>query len=153
MTWAITQATTADAHYIAPRMSPADAAEVWASGHRTPLEALLRSIDMSIEAWAWRFDGIPACLFGFSAPSLLGDWANPWMLGTPDVRRHRFTLLRHYRGYVARMLEQFPLLWTMVDDRHAACLRWLKWTGFEIGEPEPYGVEGLPFRPVKIARA
>lgn len=151
--WAIAPATHADARWIAPRMSPADAAEVWAAHHRTPLEALEASMAMSLEAWTWHTDGQPACMFGFAAASLLGDWANPWMLGTPAVRRHRFAFLRNYRAQIDRMLEAFPTLMTMVDVRHTICLRWLKWTGFEIAEAAPYGIDNMPFHRVQIVRA
>lgn len=150
--WAIAPATPADARWIAPRMSPADAAEVWVAGHLTPAESLANSMQMSLESWTWHIDGEPACMFGFAAASLLGDWANPWMLSTPAVRRHRFAFLRNYRAQIDRMLDVYPTLMTYVDARHTACLRWLKWTGFEIGDTEIYGVEGLPFRRVTIAR-
>ena len=33
-----------------------------------------------------------------------------------------------------------------VDDRNTCAIRWLKWMGFTIHEPEPYGVANLPFR-------
>lgn len=153
MTWAILPATTADARWIAPRMSAADAAEVWAAGHRTPLEALENSLQVSLEAWTWHVDGEPACMFGFAAPSLLGDWANPWMLSTPLVRRHRFAFLRNYRAQIDRMLDVYPTLMTMVDARHSLCIRWLGWAGFELHNAEPYGPDGVLFHRVSIARA
>ena len=153
MTWAISQATIADARWIAPRMSVADAAEVWAAGRRIPLDALLHSMEMSIEAWTWRFDGEPACMSGVAVPSLLGEWANPWLLTTPLVRRHPVGFIRAYRGESERVLRLFPRLVTMVDARHSVCLRWMQWIGCEIGEAEPYGVGGELFRRVSLARA
>lgn len=153
MSWRVSPAVTADAHWIAPRMSAADAAEVWAAGRLTPLAALTRSMEMSLEARTWHVDGEPACMFGFAVPSLLGGWANPWLLSTPEVRRYRYVFLRNYRAELDRILTQFPVLVTMVDARHTVCLRWLKWTGFEISEAEPYGVEGEPFHRVALARA
>lgn len=153
MTWTIEQATAADAHKIAPHMTAADAAEVWALGHWSPLEALLRSISLSVKARTWLVDGEPVCIFGFATPSLLGDTANPWMLGTGALRAHKYAFLRNYRSQIDHMLAHYPVLETWVDNRHAVCLRWLKWTGFDIAEQEPYGVEGLPFRRVSIVRA
>lgn len=151
--WTIEQATVADAHRIALHMTPADAAEVWAIGHWTPLQALLRSISLSVRARTWFVDGEPVCIGGFAVPSLLGDTANPWMLGTPALRASKYAFLRNYRTQIDYMLAHYPVLETWVDARHNVCLRWLKWTGFDIYEPVPYGVDGLPFRKVEIVRA
>lgn len=153
MTWTIEQAAATDAHRIAPHMTPADAAEVWALGHWTPLQALLRSISLSVNARTWFVDGEPVCIFGFATSSLVGDHANPWLLGTPALKAHTFAFLRNYRAQIDYMLAHYPVLETMVDARHTICLRWLKWTGFDIAEALPYGVEQLPFNHVSIARA
>jgi len=153
MTLTIEQATATDAHRIAPHMTPADAAEVWAIGHWTPLQALLRSISLSVRARTWFVDGEPVCIFGFATASLVGETANPWMLGTPALKAHTFAFLRNYRAQIDYMLAHYPVLETYVDARHTVCLRWLKWTGFTIYEPAPYGVDGLPFSKVAIVRA
>jgi hypothetical protein len=39
------------------------------------------------------------------------------------------------RRTVARWLMMFSALRNVVDDRYAAAHRWLRWLGFEIGEP------------------
>lgn len=68
MSQSLAQATPTDAAYIAPRMSAADAAEAWAAGRLKPLDALLRSMELSIESWTWRVDGEPAAMFGYAVP-------------------------------------------------------------------------------------
>ena len=145
MTWTIEQATATDAHRIAPHMTPADAAEVWASGRRTPLEALLQSLRLSLQSWTWHVDGEPACMFGVATPSLLGEIGSPWLLSTPLVKRHTFAFLRNYRGQINRILDIYPVLMNYVDARHTVCIRWLKWTGFTVYDPEPFGPDGAPF--------
>ena len=153
MKQALAQATSADAAYIAPRMSAADVVEVWAAGRLTPLQGLLRSMEMSIESWTWRVDGEPAAMFGYAVPSLLGEWANPWLLSTPLVRRHPFAFLRLYRAERDRVMAQFPKVVVMVDARHAVCLRWLSWMDFEVEPAVPYGAEGELFHKVTFERA
>lgn len=153
MNWTIQQATMADAHAVAQRMSPADAAEVWASGRRTPLQAAQESVALSMWAKTWLLEGVPGCIYGIASASMIGDSALVWMLSTDLVRRYKTAFLRHYRGEIDQMLEIYPLIYTMVDARHTVCLRWLRWTGFEVKDAVPFGPDQMPFSYVSIARA
>jgi len=48
------------------------------------------------------------------------------------------------------MLAVYPRLVNHVDERNEASKRWLSWLGFELGEPEPHGPFGIPFRPFRL---
>lgn len=152
MTWAIVQATEDHARWIAPRMTAEDCAEVEAAGLE-PLKAILTSHRLSLWSQTWLVDDEPACMFGFATPSMLGPLAQPWMLGTNLVRRHKIAFLRNYRVQIGRMLDVFPVLETVVDARHAVCLRWLKYSGFEILETADYAGRGVPFTRVRLERS
>ena len=67
---------------VANAMRLADRAEVWASSHSRPAEALARSIKRSRYTRAAISGGQPACIFGVAAWSLTGDVGSPWLLGT-----------------------------------------------------------------------
>ena len=41
--------------------------------------------------------------------------------------------------------QEFPYMFNYVDVRHKEAIRWLKWLGFTLNEPTPYGPFGLPF--------
>jgi|SRR5579859_6373239 len=150
MNWTVQPATDADAVLLAPRMRAADAAEVWASAHMDPLDGLRHSIAASTVAYTWIIEGVPGCVYGVSSYWSVGGSGNPWLLTSDLVDRHRMTFLRHYRAYLVEIQAVWPVLETWVDARHQVCLRWLAWLGFEIGEPVPFGMDGLPFVPVKL---
>jgi len=47
--------------------------------------------------------------------------------------------------WVRRQSEKFSLLYNYVDARNVKSIKWLRWLGFQLDEPAPYGVRGLPF--------
>lgn len=152
MTWHIAEATEDHARWIAPRMTAADAAEILAGSRRSPLEGLLQSLRLSLKSWTWLVDGEPACMYGVVAPVLVGRLGSPWMLSTPLVKKHTFAFLRNYRSQINEMLGMYPVLVNFVDARHTVCIRWLKWTGFRVGDPEPFGPDGAPFCRFELTR-
>ncbi|MCR4296521.1 MAG: hypothetical protein NUW21_13380 [Elusimicrobia bacterium] len=152
----ILPATLDHALDLAPRLRAEDAAEVLASSGRSPFEALAFAVAYSDEASALLFDGEVACLYGVAAirESFLGPpvaWSI-WLLGSDALRRHRRTFVRLSREVVAILRARYAVLFNFVDARYVAALRWAEWLGFEVGEPRPYGVAGLPFRLITLSR-
>ena len=145
MGWLIRPATLTDAASVAARMSPADAAEAWAAGRQTPLQAAETSVAMSVWSNVWLVDGVPGCIYGVATANLIDDTALVWMLSTDLVKRHSIAFLRNFKAEIGKMLEIYPTLYTAVDARHSVCLRWLRWTGFDVQEPAAFGAAGLPF--------
>jgi hypothetical protein len=93
------------------------------------------------------------CIFGVAPVSILSDVAAPWLLATPLLGVHRRTLIAVARAYVAQMLGEYPVLTNYVDDRNAPSIRFLRWLGFSIGEPERFGVAGRLFRRFELRGA
>ena len=145
-------ATVDHARALAPRMRAADAAEVWASGRLSPLEALERSLALSPMAWVGMVDGEPACIFGAASASLLGGEGVPWLLGSDLIERHQRAFLRRNREYVRQMQAAFPVLRNMVDARNEVSIRWLRWLGFTIEPAVRWGAAGMPFHPFWMTR-
>lgn len=135
---------------IAANMRRSDADEVAAASGASPLSALEAGLACSTAAWTALEDGEAICMFGVGAPSLLSDQGAPWMLGTGRVERHGRRLVVEGRRYVGEMLALHPRLLNFVDERNAAAKRWLARLGFALGEPEPFGVASLPFRPFRM---
>lgn len=131
---------------IADSMRKEDRDEVWASHHHTPMHALRVSVGISSKVFtACDSLGVFA-MFGV-APygSLFSDTGVPWMLGTDRVRRNAIEVMRHTASYIEDLQEGFSKLVNWVDARNTISIRWLRHFGFTIEEPEPYGMEGLPF--------
>lgn len=118
---------------VAMNMRRADREEVWASGRRTPLEALRISLNMSQKAWTAMAGDVPFAMFGV-APSLFVPWLGvPWMLATPTIEAARIPFLRQSRHFVDEMQSDFRVLENYVSAENTVSLKWLKFCGFNIG--------------------
>jgi hypothetical protein len=65
----------------------------------------------------------------------------PWLLGSAEVERIPVTFLRASRHYVDHFLKLCAGLENYVDARNTLSIQWLKWLGFMIEDPQPFGVE------------
>jgi hypothetical protein len=139
MNWAIVPATAEHADAMAPNVAAPDMAELRTLTDTDVYAVLRKHIEYSLFASTWLIDDEPAAMGGLYAAQLLGDTGYAWMLGTELIRRHRVTFLRNYVYQLDKMLAIFPIIETHVDARYKSCLRWLKWTGFEIEQAEPMG--------------
>jgi len=90
-------------------------------------------------------DGKLANMFGVSPINFVQGIGSPWMLATPEFDRHPRAVIRHCRRYIPPMLAVFPHLVNHVDARNVRSVAWLRWLGFEMHDPEPYGPYGVPF--------
>lgn len=141
----IVRATPEHAIAIAQNLRLDDRRELWAASASQPTRTIMRSIKASTWANVGLVDGVPACVFGVVQVGLFGPAAVPWAMTTPLVDRHRRAFMRHSRQWVDKMTADHALLFNYVDARYSAAIRWLRWLGFDIMSPEPYGPFGLPF--------
>ena len=145
---ALIPATSRHALLLAPHMRRADVDEVWAAGRVEPREALRLSLDRSLVSWAWVSPDRVLAVGGVGAgPSgALGNSGVPWLLGAEAINRHPAAFLRMSLEVTRRARMMFPHLFNWTDDRHHASHRWLRWLGFTLADPAPFGALGLPFR-------
>ena len=95
-------------------------------------------------AWTGLIDGVPAMIFGCTQ-SPLKDTGEVWALGTPALDGLPRQVLVWGRKQLAAMLDIFDQLENFVFAENVRSLRWLRSLGFEISDPEPYGVKGEKF--------
>lgn len=145
MTAAIVPARLEDIPHIAPYVRPDDVRELWAIACLTAEDALVRSFGISDVSWTGLIDGKPVCMLGATVGSLLSNIGRPWMIGTEMLDRHQMAFLRRCRPKVQEMLSQYGRLENYVDERNVRAVNWLRWLGFTIEAPEPYGAFRLPF--------
>lgn len=131
-------AVTADAEDLAPRLRVSDLAEIAAGTGRDPLSVLLAGVESEAEALLvdGRVEGLCGCANGA-----------PWLLGSPALTRRPLDLLRPARAVVADWLRVYGVLLNYVHAEHRESVRWLKWLGFTVEDPQPLGVRGEMFRP------
>jgi hypothetical protein len=132
-------------------MREADKVEVMASCGRSPVDALYESVYGSTRCWTGMVDDKPAFIFGVAPLSLMGGVGSPWLLGTDKVLEVKREFLENSKPYVAEMWLLFPTLKNFVDVRNKVSIRWLKWIGFSMLEPIPYGINGELFHPFELS--
>lgn len=91
---------------------------------------------MSSECWTGYVDSKLICCWGLIPPTLLSNQAYLWMHCTPDIRDHKFLLVRHSQIVVAKMLERYPRIVGDCLLDASDSIRWLKWLGATFGEPQ-----------------
>ena len=131
-TMALVQAIAAD-------MRQADIDEVWAAGHKTPLEALVDGWEASQYATIAMNGDEPACMFGLVKRDLLSGTGIIWMLGTNATFKYRREYLKRTPSVIDEMLTVCPRLCNMVHSKNINSIRWLRWLGFTIDDPVPHG--------------
>ena len=144
----ITQSVDDDVDYIAANMREQDKQEIHYTSGAQPLEALARAYVDSRACYTVHVDGRPAMMVGTVPVSLLEQRGSIWMLGTPDFHRvrfgkHEFVLMWQV---LSDLISPYRLVENYVYDGNKRSLKMLRFLGFEIGEPEPYGLHRKLFR-------
>ncbi len=132
-------------YQLAHKVRQADIDELMDGFGVNQYEALRVSLSMSTHAWAGMIDDDVVCMFGVSPYSLLGSKGMPWFIGSDAVEEHQMAFLRRNKRYVKKMNKAFPYMLNWVDARNTVAIGWLKWLGFKIYEPKPWGIKGMPF--------
>lgn len=151
----LTRATPEHITQMLGRIRQADIDE-FAAGHSlTPERAMDIGLKISSHCWAGIWHGRAIAIAGLYPTSFVGDHAHPWMVGTRDLERPevRRDFLELSRSMVRYMVSIYPNLDNWVDARNRLAVRWLKWLGFTMHAPEPYGPQGLPFLYFEMRRA
>ena len=131
---------------IIPYLRQADAREIWAAAGLSPGFAVAYSIAYSRDAWAVLLDGKPAVVFGVGVMADAGNILGiPWLVATDEIERHPVRFYRTSKKVIALMKRRYARLMNWVDARNTLSVRWLKWAGFTIEEPAPWGAQGLMF--------
>lgn len=109
-------------------------------------QCLQRSVRVSEECHMLAtVDGEPVALFGVAPVSMLGGMACPWVLGTDAFMAHPRDIVVLGKRMVLKWASRYDLLFNFVDARNVRSIAWLRHIGFQVLEPQPYGLEGLPF--------
>ena len=135
--------TASDVLHIAENMRAVDRQEIWDSHHALPLQALRLSTQLSSLSWAIRrpeFD-LAVGVIGVCPNPSSPDCGTPWLLATNDFDEVGLRVLRESRDMVARMLEEHSFLENWVSACNLTHIKWLKWSGYELDDPAPFGAE------------
>jgi len=141
----IIRATKEHALMLAGEMREADVDELWAGLRLKPLNAVLHSLEVTRNPRAGLADGKVMVMFGVAQHTHLTLTGYPWLLSSRGIHKHAKQFLKQTRFFLEEMKEEFDLLENFVDARNTQAIRWMKWMGFQIEDPVPWGVDQLPF--------
>lgn len=125
-----------------------DVQECQASSGYSAQTAVRRGFARSPKTWAIMLNGRPVAAFGASYGSMLSGVGVPWLLGCEELNHNaevRKALRKRSKEFRDLLLGEFDRLENWEDLRNGVSLKWLKWLGFKMDEPKPYGVSGLLF--------
>lgn len=145
-------ATHGHAYDITPRLRLADVDEIRALA-RDETHAITLAIDNSPIAMTWLVNGVPACIFGVAATTLLDNSGRPWLVSSDSVPAYPMTFLRGCKRLLPEILAMYPHLENYVDSRYACAVQWLRWLGFTIHPAEALGPNGVLFHRFEMGRA
>ena len=109
---------------------------------RRVLESGLRTSTFACTGMA---EGKVVTIFGVAPGSMIGGTGIPWLVATDDLVKYQFAFLRRCRNGVNAMLSVYPYLENYVDERNHIAKTWLRWLGFTLDKPAPYGIDGKKF--------
>lgn len=141
----VTAGRMEDCLYVASGISPADETEIAAASGLTPHAALRLCFLRSFRCWKVVYGDEPIFVFGLSRENW--RWVTPWAFSTPAAARIGISFARGSRQIAHRLFSVYPYMRNYVDSRHSRSIRWLRFMGFRLGRPEPYGVYGMDFIP------
>jgi GNAT superfamily N-acetyltransferase len=138
------------AHAEAIELRPGDHREIAALG-LSPPDGVARSLARSLWAETYLVDGEVAAIAGLAVANVLGSVGSPWLVTGRPVDRRKKLFLRETRRRVERMTAEFPVLVSHVHADYSQAIAWMRWLGFMVGPPQPYGPMGSPFRRAMLA--
>lgn len=139
---------------IAEDMRQADAEEVWASNHHSPIESMMKGWELSdVSTVAIDDNGEPLVMIGLVKRDVLTGSGVVWMLGADRAMKHKKEFFRQTKPIINEMLTICPRLCNMVHSKNTNSILWLKWLGFTIEDPIPHGPDDELFHRFHLERS
>ena len=141
----VVPATREHAIELAKNMREADKREAWAIAHLSPEEATLCVVHASRDAQAGLADGEVVCLFGIEQDPENENVGAPWLLTSHSIEKYAWEFLHRSIDWMKEAKQDYRTLRNYVDVRNTVSIRWLRWLGFDIKEPKPFGADQMLF--------
>ncbi len=147
MTYQVVPTELSHMEELSHTMRSADVRECWAANHYAPYDALKHSLYHTERPFTGLYDGSVICIYGVGKISYLSIEGIPWMLTSNLVDIHYREFLRQGPKLLENAKSEASILLNMVDSRNKRSIRWLKWLGFIIHDPVPFGPDDMLFHP------
>lgn len=100
------------------------------------------------DAWTILLDGQRVMMFGVVDTSVVEGRGRVWAVATNAAEARWRELVRAGEYILSNLLERYMTLENYVHADNAKAIRWLRWSGFELGEPEE--IKGAMVRKLSI---
>lgn len=134
--------TLDDVKYFDKNARQADKDEVFLLTGRTIGEVLTDTPNLEKDGNVWVVNNKIVAIFGVT------KWDKDniiWMLATNDFDKYTNIFKRDCRKVFKDLIINYDYLYNYVHSKHYKAIRWLKWLGANILEPEPIGLNGELF--------
>lgn len=88
--------------------------------------------------WIGIVEGEIACIWGIIPPTLLSDRCYLWLFTTKALIGNEFRFIRCTQRWVEELLKEYPMIVGHVRVGQDRSIRWLKWLGAVMEEPEGF---------------
>ena len=146
--WTVDFAERNDCRELARDLRDIDKYEIYAVGGDTPLEGVVKSYERSLYCYTVKHEGKVIMMFGVCPIQTLSQQYCCWCLATNEIKNTNKEFLRACRDFVNTLADKFGIMINWVAKENAVAIRWLKWCGFEVGEPKRHGLHGEIMRKV-----
>ena len=141
----IRRPTPEDVDFMIENIRDEDINEVRDYNGATIREVLLDTPDMDKNAWVWECKGQVRVIFGVNPIEEYNGVGIVWMLGTKSFDEHKAAFALVCRNVLYSMLDNYSYLFNYASAQNKKSLKWLKWLGFNVKQPEPIGINGAEF--------
>ena len=105
-------------------------------GGMTPMEAITRSIEASLDSWSVWDGNRLVMVCGYMPQGFIGSTVRAWCLTTMEVYNMKVWFARASRRFVTTLLDRYTAVEVYVWNRHELAIKWLKWLGFSYKESD-----------------
>ena len=129
---------------LSRKLRQIDRKELAAVSDKDPYSDLLYSASVSNPCWVLTKNEQPIAIGGVAPHFDDAELGVPWFLATDDIDDSHvsYWLAAHSRELVDKIQGKFQRLENYVSAENGRTIAWLKWLGFEIGEPAELGRNG-----------
>lgn len=142
----IRPANASDIALLCPQIREEDKTEILAATGNDVKTELEKAYRRQGPKWAaFNQNGDILALFGIAETTGLSRIGSPWLIGSKTIMQHKRAFLKTSKRFFPEMVKGHHFLINMVDSRNTLSIAWLRWLGFTIHRPTPYGPFDMPF--------
>lgn len=146
----VRQATLDDVEFLIENIRPEDVEELDALDGSTVRKALDETENLLENSQVWEVEGEMVCMFGVTPLQDDDEVGVIWMLATTEFEQYSMMFAARCKKVVEKMLSGYEYVFNYVHSKNVKSIRWLKWLGFHICDPEPLGKKGATFHRFEI---